>query len=49
MNFGTCKPCGEERDLVRAHIIPQALHPADQKGNRVQIVLDRKGELLYFK
>jgi hypothetical protein len=43
MNVGTCKLCGNEKELIRAHIIPKSFYPADEKGNRMQIVLDGRG------
>lgn len=45
MNIGICKFCGYEKELIRAHIIPESLYPADEKGNRRHIVLDVNGEL----
>lgn len=44
MRLGTCKFCRNERALVRAHIIPEALFPRDEKGSRLQYVLDGNGE-----
>lgn len=45
MNVGQCKFCGHHRALVRAHIIPAALFPPDEKGSRMQYVLDGNGNL----
>jgi hypothetical protein len=45
MNIGICKFCGCQKPLVRAHIIPRALYPPDAQGNRMQFVLDGKGDL----
>ena len=44
MNIGICKFCGNEKELIRAHIIPESLYPADENGNRMQFVLDGRGE-----
>lgn len=45
MNVGICKFCGNEKELVRAHIIPVSLYPADEKGHRMHYAIDGNGKL----
>ncbi len=43
MNVGICKLCGNEKELIRAHIIPKSLYSADKNGNRMHFVLEVNG------
>lgn len=44
MKIGICKFCNEAKLLINAHIIPESLYPIDDKGSRMQFILDSKGE-----
>jgi hypothetical protein len=44
MILGNCKFCGKDRELIKAHILPESLYPADERGNRMLLVLDGTGK-----